>query len=68
MASNIAQHPAFPRLVKLEAQRRRLVRRPGGRAALAANSTACFQAEQEILRGTGCTFLDLTAAVAAAES
>lgn len=59
----IRQHPAFSRLVDLEAQRRRLSRRPGGRSAIAANSTACFQAEQEILRGTGCTFNDLTAAV-----
>ncbi len=67
MASSITQHPAFSRLVDLEAQRRRMVRRPGGRAALAANSTACFAAEQEILRGTGCTFTQLTAAVAAAE-
>jgi len=65
MASSITQHPAFARLVDLEAQRRRMVRRPGGRAALAANSSACFAAEQQILRDTGCTFNQLTAAVAA---
>jgi|GEM_PF-5716555 hypothetical protein len=63
MAETIRNHPAFGRLVQLEAQRRRMVRRPGGRAALAANSAACFAAEQEILRATGCTFNQLTAAV-----
>jgi hypothetical protein len=62
-ASAITEHPAFARLVQLEAQRRRMLRRPGGRDALAANSTACFQAEHEILRGTGCTFNQMTGAV-----
>lgn len=61
--AKITEHPAFCRLVALEAERRRLLRRPGGRAALAANSTACFQAEQAILRDIGCSFNQLTAAV-----
>lgn len=61
--AKITEHPAFCRLVALEAERRRLLRCPGGRGALAANSTACFEVEQQILRATGCTFNQLTAAV-----
>ena len=66
MAEIITRHPAFQVLVDLECLRARLLRRPGGRSALAANSTACFYAEQEIIRETGCSFNQLSAAVAAA--
>lgn len=66
MTDQIRNHPEFRNLVKLEQDRRRMVRRPGGRAALAANSTACFIAESRIIRDTGCTFIQLSAEVAGA--
>jgi hypothetical protein len=59
----IQTHPAFTALVSAEQARRKLVRRPGGRAALAANSTLCFRLEQQIMRDTGATFSELTSAV-----
>lgn len=65
MSTAIRNHPEFATLVRLETERRRMVRRPGGRSALAANSTACFRAEQVIMRETGCTFNQLTMALAA---
>jgi hypothetical protein len=43
-------HPAFAELVRLERERRAMIRRPGGRSALAANSRACFNAEATIAR------------------
>ena len=65
MTATIRNHPEFATLSRLESERRRMVRRPGGRAALAANSTDCFRTEQHIIRDTGCTFNELTMALAA---
>jgi hypothetical protein len=66
MNETIRNHPEFTKLVRLERERRQMVRRPGGRAALAANSTECFRAEHAIIRATGCSFIELSAAVAGA--
>lgn len=60
----IAAHPHFERLCTLETERSRLVRRPGGRDLLAANSAACMTAENAIMRATGCTMNEITSAIA----
>lgn len=61
----VLAHPDFPALVSLEAERRRMVRRPGGRSALAANSAACMRAEQRIMRDTGASFSTVSGAALA---
>lgn len=66
MIQTIRNHPEFTNLVRLERERRQMVRRPGGRAALAANSAECFRVESIIIRATGCSFIELSAAVAGA--
>lgn len=63
MIDAIRSHPQFLPLVAMETRRRLVVSMPGGAAELARNSAECFAAEQAILRGTGCTFNQLTSAV-----
>lgn len=59
-------HPAFIALVAAEKARASMRRRPGGRAALAANSALCMRLEAEVMRATGATFQQISGAALAA--
>ena len=55
-------HPAFIALVAAEKARAAMVRRPGGRADIAANSALCMRLEAETLRDTGASFGQISGA------